>query len=844
MKAKRKKGSSLVMVVFVTAIIFTVGTVMLALVQTDYKSRLQRSESIKNLYSADSGLNLVDNVIRKEAETAMFCAANQVKRDFTGESYTFIKDDAVVDNKMYNKINNCFKYYFITALTQDAPGKYETKENNNEILRNCVEKLEYNYVKKDQKDKDKIYSIKDLTSSKKSIYEDDDVDANEGKNAKITVNEIKIVRCKDVDPVMLETHKQDEIYKTNLSEDLKKIEKYDEKNDKSNKSYITISVTSQFYTDKNGKQKSPKTITTKFIINAPDYDEALTTSVENAKLKDYTFLRAITCDGNLVYNPTDIDNDNRYGATINGSVWVKGKLEDPKDESKKYDSGIIVNGGKFKIQGLKDKTDSELKTIYGEKEYSDGTYKGDENYNGNVFSNGSVSLIGNCNVSLPTVYARNVYSGVNTDYTKGGSNIKLDVNGSVTTNNDLVINSSNTKVNIRDSYYGINDVNSSSDDSKEKANTRRASSIIINKDEDNDLKINEDAYINGVAFLDINDDNGSPSGKIYETGESISVQGNYNAYTEVLPNEKAKLEYYDAYTLIGGSVDEKAEHFNKFYENKKASNGGVEIGRYIYAIGASVEKNDVQGTDKDTNVSYNKNNITSNDALKKISGLKTDYAKKVLLMNYTNGSENYDEIYNKYVVSISVLGKDGTTPVVDFAKYESTIKDEKDKVIVTGKDEGKLFKPKYYKTLYDCNEDDEILVKHNGVYINNNKTTSIDVSKNGEIDAVIITKGNVVFDSTDGDIDYHGTVVAGGNVIMKGNNNIKVTFDKKDVQYALIQQKVICETLEQTYLVKNENNSDDNFVQASTKLNAEGNYAPTYDSKNLKHGFWKLGAKK
>ena len=50
MKAKRKKGSSLVMVVFVTAIIFTVGTVMLALVQTDYKSRLQRSESIKNLY--------------------------------------------------------------------------------------------------------------------------------------------------------------------------------------------------------------------------------------------------------------------------------------------------------------------------------------------------------------------------------------------------------------------------------------------------------------------------------------------------------------------------------------------------------------------------------------------------------------------------------------------------------------------------------------------------------------------------------------------------------------------------------------------------------------------------
>ena len=112
MKRRNKKGSSLVMVVFVTAIIFMVGTVMLALVQTDYKSRMQRSQSIKSLYAADSGLNIVKNAINKEAEAAMFCAANQVKQDINGGNYKFLADGGVINKDKYTKINNIFKYLY------------------------------------------------------------------------------------------------------------------------------------------------------------------------------------------------------------------------------------------------------------------------------------------------------------------------------------------------------------------------------------------------------------------------------------------------------------------------------------------------------------------------------------------------------------------------------------------------------------------------------------------------------------------------------------------------------------------------------------------------------------
>lgn len=853
MKRKGKKGSSLVMVVFVTAIIFTVGTVMLALVQTDYKARIQRSESIKNLYGADSGLNLVNNSIRKEAEAAMFCAANQVKQDFQDKSYDLLDKDAVLDKEKYNDINGCFQYYFITALTSseisaDANDFKDTTgitfSNDAEPLCFAASNLKYNdYSGVTDKT---IYKVSAL--NQKSIY--DNTNNNEGKDAEIKVLGINVQRA-NVDPKNLADLKSNVGYKKNLEQKLKVIQDYVK--DQNNVNSITIKVQSTFYTTDKKGYKSPKVITTKFVVNAPDYDEMLTASVDTVKLIDYPFLRAITCDGSIIYNPTDFKKDNGYDATVNGGVWCKGSLEDKDYASKKYDNGIIVRGGKLKVQGLADKAKEDPKSIPSDTDKND-----TENYKGLVFSNGSISLIGNCNVTLPTVYTRNIYSGKNTNYSKktDGSNIDLLVNGNVSTNNDLVINSSKTNYTIDGSYYGINDVIGTNDDNASKKDlTMRASSIIVNKDENNKINIDGDAYINGVAILDIDHDNDKKMVP-YVTGESVAVQGNYKAYTEVMPNEgDVSLQYYDAYTLIGGSVADKANHFIKYYSNgTKASNGGVQVGKSIYALGASV-KADGSGT------KVGGKNLLDSAALEVIKQSKLDYARRVLLMNYNPvnlGDDHYMGIYNKYDTSLSVLGdtKTDCKPVVDFEKYEKYLqkqvddnkitKDEMDKmkVLVTGDDDAKIFKSKYYKTLYDC-KDEVITVKHNGVYVGTDKVISAleaTGSNNGEklkINAVIITKGNVIFDSSDGPIDYHGTVVAGKDVQMKGDKNIEITFDKKQVQYAMVEQQSVYPALKESYFIEG---IEDGVGQVGTKLSTEDDYQPSYDTKYIKEGLWKLGA--
>ncbi|MDU4951680.1 MAG: hypothetical protein E6X21_05050 [Clostridium sp.] len=56
MKRKVKKGSSLLYVVILTAMLITFGTVVLILTVTDYKMRISEGNRIKNLYSAESGI--------------------------------------------------------------------------------------------------------------------------------------------------------------------------------------------------------------------------------------------------------------------------------------------------------------------------------------------------------------------------------------------------------------------------------------------------------------------------------------------------------------------------------------------------------------------------------------------------------------------------------------------------------------------------------------------------------------------------------------------------------------------------------------------------------------------
>ena len=75
---RKKKGSSLVLVVFISALIIATATMMLTVVSSDFKSRVNRSKRIKSLYEADSGQNYVKNIIQKESDLAIIYANSEI----------------------------------------------------------------------------------------------------------------------------------------------------------------------------------------------------------------------------------------------------------------------------------------------------------------------------------------------------------------------------------------------------------------------------------------------------------------------------------------------------------------------------------------------------------------------------------------------------------------------------------------------------------------------------------------------------------------------------------------------------------------------------------------------
>lgn len=85
---KKKKGSSFVIVLIITSIFFIVGTSVLTMVGSDYKNRINESKKLQNLYEADSGLDIVYNLIMKNSDAAIIEANSIVeKMDNSQESY-------------------------------------------------------------------------------------------------------------------------------------------------------------------------------------------------------------------------------------------------------------------------------------------------------------------------------------------------------------------------------------------------------------------------------------------------------------------------------------------------------------------------------------------------------------------------------------------------------------------------------------------------------------------------------------------------------------------------------------------------------------------------------------
>jgi hypothetical protein len=640
---RKKKGSAFLIVVISMSLIFIAGTTMLSVTANDYKMRKNESERIKNLYEADSGLNVVENIIIKTSQQAISYADKAVKKEFSK-----IKEE----DRGNSDINQLFKDKFYEYLSKEETYINDGKSEKVKILQYLILNKKY---------------IDNISKDGLIIYKDSEMN----RDAIITIPE--------------------EGYK--VSED-----------------GITIEVQSTFET-KDGELKNKKTVSTKYTIKSPDYNA----KISNVAIYPVFDNKALTIDGDLIINSGE--------TSITGDIWVKG-TDPSKDSSQyifnKYNGGIYTKNLIFNIKG-------------------------------DILSANTLQLSNESNVEVEgNVYAKNIYSGKKLDEIVSNKNT-LTVNNDVVVNNDLAMNSTNSIIEIKGNFYGIND-KTIEGSTIEKALT--SSSIIVNDiSGSSKLIVDKDSYIMGVAYL-----NATNEGNKYQTGESVAVKGNYLAYTDVEDVSKGVvLKYYNPLQLLesmngDNSISMKAEYFTDYFNStdKKYSlkDGGVDLRGNVYSVGASIKY------DKDKKAQVQGSNITE-DQPSIINSEKNNFIIDVLTMGDGTGISNLENLYLKQEVARTVSNQ------INFNKIKSL-----GNQIIEGK-EG------------------EVILIGNGSSLNieNNiiEEKNIPLTK-----GLIITNGNI---NIKGNFNFTGNIITTGTVTLEGKNNI--VYDSKLIRNILGENKEV-----------------------------------------------------
>lgn len=625
---KKKRGAALVIVVLTMSILFILGTTMLSVANFSYKSRIRESNRIRNLYGADSGVNVVENIITLTCEKAIDYGRKDIKSSIEDIS------------KSELEINNEFKSSFIKFLDKSVM----IEEEPIPLIKYLITNLKY------------INEIK-ISGEKWSI--DLSEAWNEATSSEITINSYEV-------------------------------------NEEDNE--IIIEVESSFK-DQSSQLKNERIISTTFVLTAPDYGS----SVNKIMIYPVYEGKVITADGNI-----DINGE----VDIYGDIWNKGSFNLKENMNyifDKYKGGITINDGNVNIDG---------------NVYTASTFQ---------VANKSTAYING------KIYSLNTYIGKRKAGDESREN-KITINDILVVNNDLSINSSSSTIRLRENFYGINDKNYKNISNMEKA--LNSSSIIVNSiDEDNlALIMEKDAYIMGVAYLDVE----SEVGERYQTGESIAVKGNYLAYTEVLEGyeDKVILEYYNPLHLIDSINDSddyisKSEYFTEYYSYKygngnKLRSGGIEVSGNIYSTGAYINNGQA----------FHGN--WTNETISEVNTIRESFATQVFSMGYISNGKSALNIYENQEVIKTVDTE------IDFKQIKNI-------------DESKL------------NMNDGLLIfnddAHKEIIIENGYINGVAIEK-----AVIITNGDVIIK---GQWDFTGNIITAGNVVIEEKGKVSLSYDPK-----------------------------------------------------------------
>lgn len=729
----KKKGSSLVAVLVICSIILVVASTMIGVATSNVRMRMNESKKLQNLYKADSGLEVVNNIILKDSEAAIVYAQQEMQNSgLVGGTISNTSDDEV-----YDSLNTEFQSLFIKALLKSSVNGITVESDKNQTRNNVEQDIKPVY---DQEGENIINNedgepISDTTVKSRLLY---------GLKNGFYVSSINTES--------LNTTFVDAFYGIDQANKPKLKILSATYNDSTRT--IKLTVRSSFSCAETSTTKLPnkKVIETTFKITAPEYADIISRSNStDALVIQAPYSNVLTVDGNLNVN-SDL--------TLAGNAWVKGNADTAASENQsivfsKYNGGIKLASGKNFI-----------------------TNSAGEHYPGNIYTAGTFSLVNSSTVSLSgNLYSGNTYIGPSSTNDSSSRDNTMNL-GDMITYNDLGINSVGSKV-YMNNYYGINGETTNSTNSGKNNASKRSSCIIINNyNTDSALEIRNDAYIAGVAYINTGNEN-SDNGE-YETGESIAVRGNYKAYQEALTTIGSNtitpgFKYYDPANLLEtingekATIKDKRDYFNEYYRNNVFKDGKVKITGNIYSTGAIVTENDKNAEELDAQDLNVKN-------------ARRAYALNVLSMNSNLNDTQLDTVYNNGTVTKTVKGSDTTTAVVNFGTMNPGVE-----VHQSNPQRGLV------NALNNCayvlgNDENSTIVISPGRISVDGHTEPVDSSticpqcfnfnqENGEdiVNAVIITNGNVKIE--DG-VKFKGCIIAGGNVeVQQGNQGVNLSYN-------------------------------------------------------------------
>ena len=694
---KKKKGSTLVTVVALFAILFTTGTAILSLTLYSYKLKIAQSRKIENLYGSEAGIDASKKILELSVQAAIKKANLEVV-----ETTNDINEKISAIEGQYSRDPSSTLTEIIDDIVENRKDGYKLfllDEDGNNDQSNTLYYFDNGGINtKDVEDKQKSVfnsTYKDiLNNNLESCFEDEDTE-NVYKYLNLDSNDDIATTAFPNFPVSAVLEAEYTAFSGDEDE------------------YATLDLTSVF-TDNSIERK----IKSSYKLQIPNITY---TNVANSPLLE----KAIAADGNMYINSN---------LTVNGDIFIKGiQTTSDEDVYSKYNGGIYVNVTEPEDNGGAEGSPEPI-TV---------------NFNGNtsIASTLNIKQESTVNIKNGNLYANNINIGKLGGNDNSTSNSNFNVYTDLIVDNDFTYNAESAAVNINN-LYAINDRTVEGGGEAKK----NSSSIIVNNSMDGGfITIQNDAYIMGAAYINVQ----NQAGEKYQTGESIAIKGNYSAYTSPITDDgnTYTFDYYNPLQLVKNKnnnpmkIEQKAEYFldSVRADGELSNKGNITLNgedENLYINGAYIKGGNVQGQ---TIVD------ATDPRVDKLKLKRKEFANKVYEMDSFNGyatdanNEKLLQVYNAVTVNKTVGNSVNiSTPDPNEGSYGT----DSDTIV-------KVYKDNDRTPLRLTDEDSS------GINIDRKK-------------GIIVTDKNIILD---GDISFTGTILTTGNITTTAGSNISIKYD-------------------------------------------------------------------